>query len=108
AVDAWSKLAERFTGTQYASAGLFRAGRAQFELGQSTAAVQTFARFMQTYPNSPKVKDAFLQSAHAFYNAGDAASAAPLYAGYMRKYQSTEDVALVTPYLAACYVKMGK
>lgn len=108
AVDVWSKLAADYPNDPLAESSMFRSARTQFELGLATQAVVAFNQFIKTYPESDYVKEARLQSAHALYNAGDAAGAAPLYADYLARYQTTEDLASITPYLASCYSQTGK
>lgn len=108
AAETWNKLAALHPNDALAEDGLFRIGRTYFELGQATAAVTAFARYINTYPAHPRVKEAMLQSAHAMYNAGDMSAAAPLYTAYLSHYKETKDLATVAPYLAACYAESNK
>lgn len=108
ATQTWTKLASLFPHDPHAENGAFRAARTQFELGLTTQAVTAFNGFIRQFPSSRYVKEARLQSAHALYNAGDIAAAAPLYADYLARYPTTEDKAAITPYLATCYARLGK
>jgi TolA-binding protein len=108
AVDKWAELHKNFPSDPLSENGLFRMARTQFELGLTTSAVASFNNFITSYPQNPSVKEARLQCAHAFFNSGDVSSAAPLYADYLARYRTPEDLASITPYLASCYVKIGK
>src|SRR5262249_5071294 len=52
AVQTWLALAQKFPQDRYAERGLFRAARTQFEMGETTADVQSFTQFAQAYPQS--------------------------------------------------------
>lgn len=108
AMEKWKLLAKEYPESRLTETALFRVGRTEFELGYSTEAVATFAAFIHKYPNSPRAKDALLQSAHALYNAGNPSAASHLYADYLARHTAPDDLIAVTPYLAACYIQMGK
>lgn len=104
----WARVGSERHAEKWGEMAAFRSARTQFELGRATEAVNGFILFAQAYPQSDLVKPARLQAAHALYNAGKAADAAPYYADYLKRYPTTEDMAAITPYLAECYARMGK
>jgi tetratricopeptide (TPR) repeat protein len=108
ATAAWSQLAAQRPHEPLAPAASFRSARTQFELGQTTTAVNSFIQFAMAYPYDPSAKAARLQAGHALFNAGKLDDAAPYYADYLKRYPTSDDMANVTPYLAACYAHLGK
>ncbi len=104
----WGRLAAERPKEPVAETAFFKTARTEFELGQTTTAVNSFVQFAMAYPDSAFTKEARLQAGHALFNAGRLDEAAPYYANYLQRYPTTEDMTTVTPYLASCYAHQGK
>jgi TolA-binding protein len=104
----WAQLATERPKEPIAETAFFKAARTQFELGHTTTAVNGFIQFAMAYPNSAYAKEARLQAGHALFNAGQLNEAASYYADYLKRYPTPDDMATITPYLAACYAHAGK
>ena len=98
-------LVARYPKSDYADDGMYEIARAQLQLEDEPAAIETYGQLLQTYPNSNLARKASLERAMLYGNLHRTKEAIAAYKETIDRYPATDEAYAALDALEALYVE---
>lgn len=98
-------LVARYPKSDYADDGMYEIARAQLQLEDEPAAIETYGQLLKTYPNSNLARKAMLERAMLYGNLHRTEEAIAAYKATIDRYPATDEAYAALDALEALYVE---